>query len=48
MKEQLDKARRSAKKNAPILLTGETGTGKDIIAQGIHNETSALQNHLLH
>lgn len=47
-KEQLDKARRSAKKNAPILLTGETGTGKDLIAQGIHNETSALQNHLLH
>lgn len=39
MKEQLDKARRSAKKNAPILLTGETGTGKDIIAQGIHNES---------
>lgn len=39
MKAQLDKARRSAKKNAPILLTGETVTGKDIIAQGIHNES---------
>ncbi len=39
MKELLDKARRSAKKNAPILLTGETGTGKDIFAQGIHNES---------
>lgn len=39
MKAQLEKARRSAKKNAPILLTGETGSGKDIIAQGIHNES---------
>ncbi len=39
MKAQLEKARRSAKKNAPILLTGETGSGKDIVAQGIHNES---------
>ncbi len=39
MKTQLEKARRSAQKSAPVLLTGETGTGKDIIAQGIHNES---------
>lgn len=39
MKAQTEKARRGAKKNSPILITGETGTGKDIIAQGIHNES---------
>ncbi|MFJ7669711.1 sigma 54-interacting transcriptional regulator [Lysinibacillus sp. NPDC097195] len=39
MKAQIDKARRGAKKNSSILITGETGTGKEIIAQGIHNES---------
>lgn len=39
MKAQIEKARRGAKKNSSILITGETGTGKDIVAQGIHNES---------
>lgn len=38
-KAQIEKARRGAKKNSSIVITGETGTGKDIVAQGIHNES---------
>ncbi|MDO4542862.1 MAG: sigma 54-interacting transcriptional regulator [Bacillota bacterium] len=30
-------AKRVAVKNSPILICGQTGTGKEIIAQGIHN-----------
>lgn len=49
MKAQLEKARRSAKKNAPILLTGETESGKDIVVQGIHNESERFTKpRLLH
>ncbi|NCB62896.1 MAG: sigma-54-dependent Fis family transcriptional regulator [Clostridia bacterium] len=32
----LRKARRAAESDAPILIIGETGTGKEIIASGIH------------
>lgn len=39
MKSQLEKASLSAKKNAPILLTGETRIEKDFIAQVLHNES---------
>lgn len=38
-KAQIEKAHRGAKKNSSIVITGETGTGKDIVAQGIHNES---------
>lgn len=33
----IDKAKKAALSSAPILLTGETGTGKEILAQSIHN-----------
>ncbi len=34
----LETARRMARNDAPILLTGEVGSGKNVIAQCIHNE----------
>lgn len=37
-------AKRMAKYAAPILLTGEKGTGKDIMAQCIHNESLYRNN----
>ena len=37
-------AKRIAKYTAPILITGESGTGKDIMAQCIHNESIFRNN----
>lgn len=37
MSTAIDKAKKAAFNLAPILLTGETGTGKEIFAQSIHN-----------
>lgn len=37
MSTVIDKAKKAAFSLAPILLTGETGTGKEIFAQSIHN-----------
>ena len=36
MVEVYDQARRAARKDVPILLVGETGTGKEILARFIH------------
>jgi arginine utilization regulatory protein len=36
----LDEARRAAATSCSVIITGETGTGKEIIAQGIHNENA--------
>lgn len=32
-------ARKTADNNLPVLIYGETGTGKELLAQGIHNES---------
>ncbi len=37
MREQMRQARRMAVLDAPILITGETGTGKDLLARACHN-----------
>ncbi|MEW9122739.1 MAG: sigma 54-interacting transcriptional regulator [Thermotaleaceae bacterium] len=39
VQECKDKARRIANYDANILIYGETGTGKELFAQGIHNES---------
>jgi len=36
MEERLEQANRAAASNAPILLTGENGTGKELLARAIH------------
>ena len=40
MKNILHKCRQLASINTPILLTGETGTGKEVIARYIHEVSS--------
>lgn len=40
----LELAKRIAKYPAPVLLTGESGTGKSILAQCIHNESLMRKN----
>jgi arginine utilization regulatory protein len=37
IKKLTSEARRVAHRNSPVLLVGETGTGKELFAQGIHN-----------
>ena len=39
MRHTVEKAIRFAKTDGTILITGATGTGKEILAQGIHNES---------
>lgn len=37
LKQVADLARQVAKTNSPVLLFGETGTGKEVVARAIHN-----------
>ena len=39
IKEILNKAKKASKTGASVLIYGETGTGKELIAQSIHNES---------
>ena len=41
MKTVITTAKKAAKAKLPVLLIGESGTGKDLIAESIHNEFSA-------
>ena len=43
VKDLLDKAEKAAASNLPVLIIGETGTGKEIIAGAIHNGRNAQQ-----
>ncbi|WP_420826576.1 sigma 54-interacting transcriptional regulator [Sporosarcina limicola] len=40
MKAVISTAKKAARAKLPVLLIGETGTGKDLIAESIHNEFS--------
>ncbi|KAA0944009.1 PAS domain S-box protein [Sporosarcina sp. ANT_H38] len=40
MKVVIATAKKAVKAKLPVLLIGETGTGKDLIAESIHNESS--------
>ncbi len=40
MRQTVDKAIRFSQTDGTILITGETGTGKEILAQGVHNESN--------
>ncbi|MDN4609092.1 sigma 54-interacting transcriptional regulator [Sporosarcina highlanderae] len=40
MKTVISTARKASVANLPVLLIGESGTGKDLIAESIHNESS--------
>ncbi len=37
LRETMEWARKTAENNLPVLIHGETGTGKELLAQGIHN-----------
>ncbi|RXT06543.1 sigma 54-interacting transcriptional regulator [Ammoniphilus sp. CFH 90114] len=39
MRQTVEQARRSARSASNILIVGETGTGKELFAQSIHNES---------
>ncbi|MDB5049366.1 MAG: sigma54 specific transcriptional regulator, Fis family [Fibrobacteres bacterium] len=40
MGKVVDSAKRAAVSNVPVLITGETGTGKDVLASFIHNHST--------
>ena len=40
MGKVVDAAKRAAVSNVPVLITGETGTGKDVLANFIHNHST--------
>lgn len=46
MKKLIDKAKKIADSNSPVLIYGETGTGKELFAQGIHNASYDRRNNM--
>ena len=47
LREVMDKVRRVAPLSSPVLLIGETGTGKEIIANAIHNLSHRAEGPLI-
>lgn len=45
VRDMIAKTRRAAESNLPILFIGETGTGKEILANAVHNHHRKTQNH---
>jgi DNA-binding NtrC family response regulator len=39
LKDTIDHARKAAQSTIPVLITGQTGVGKDLLAQAIHGES---------
>lgn len=44
MKELLHQVRRASRTSSPVMIWGETGTGKELIAQSIHNHSFRRTN----
>jgi arginine utilization regulatory protein len=47
MQEVLERSLKAAHVRMPVLLIGEAGTGKDLIAEGIHNQLSPANNQFI-
>lgn len=44
LKEVISYGKSAAKTNSPLLISGETGTGKELLAQGVHNKSKRCNN----
>lgn len=47
MSATIDKARKAARSEAPVLISGESGTGKSLMAQAIHNNSARTKKPLI-
>ncbi len=47
MQEVLERSMKAAHVRMPVLLVGEAGTGKDLIAEGIHNQLSPVNKQFI-
>lgn len=47
IQEAIDNARKVAQTDATVLLTGETGTGKEVFAESIHNASARHKNNFV-
>lgn len=46
MKKLIEKAYKIADSNSPVLIYGDTGTGKELFAQGIHNASKERKSNM--
>jgi arginine utilization regulatory protein len=46
MKNLISLALKASENNSPVLIYGETGTGKELFAQGIHNASKERRNNM--